>query len=283
MKNVIISGSTGLIGTRIIELIGKDINFIPLLINEVDITNKDSVNNFVKDKDFDIFLHLAAYTNVNGAEIEKDLAYRVNVEGTKNIYDVVKSTQKKLIYISTDFVFPGDKKEKIYYEQDKPNPSGVYAVTKYKGEEIVKEDSMIIRLSYPYRAQFDLKKDFVASVRSIIETGQEIKSVTDSFFTPTFVDDLVYGLKHLIENFTPEIYHLVGSSSLSPYDAVQLIAKKFKLNNELIKTTSFSNYYKEYASIRPQYSTIKSNKNNFYKMKTFEQGLDEVVKQLNWS
>ena len=98
MKNVIISGSTGLIGTRIIELIGKDINFIPLLINEVDITNKDSVNNFVKDKDYDIFLHLAAYTNVNGAEIEKDLAYRVNVEGTKNIYDVVKSRQKKLVY-----------------------------------------------------------------------------------------------------------------------------------------------------------------------------------------
>jgi len=282
MKNIIISGSTGLIGSRILELIGKDFNFIPLLINEVDIVNKESVYNFIKEKDFDIFLHLAAYTNVNGAEIEKELAYKINVDGTKNIHDAVIDKQKKLIFISTDYIFPGNNIDKIYYEDDKPNPSGVYAKSKYKGEKIVKNDSMIVRLAFPYRAQFDKKKDFVASVRSILETGQEIRAVTDSLLTPTFVDDIAYSLKYLLNNHTNDIFHIVGSNSISPYNAVQLIAKVFNINNDSIKRISFSNYYKEYATIRPQYSTVKSNKNNFCKMRTFEQGLYEIKKQLNW-
>jgi dTDP-4-dehydrorhamnose reductase len=283
MKNVLISGSTGLIGSRIIELIGKDFNFIPLLLSEVDITDKDSVFKFVEEKNFDIFLHLAAYTNVNGAEIEKDLAYKVNVNGTKNIYEAVNNKNKKLIYVSTDYVFPGNKKDKAYYEDDKPKPSGIYSCSKYKGENIVKSNSMIIRLSYPYRAEFNEKKDFVASIRSALETGQEIKAVIDSMITPTFVDDIAYGLKYLLDNYSPEIFHLVGVDSLTPYDAVKLIAKKFNLNKDRIKTIGFSNYYKEYAAIRPQYSCIKSKKNTFYKMRTFEDGLNEIIKQLNWS
>jgi dTDP-4-dehydrorhamnose reductase len=283
MKKILISGSTGLIGTRIIDLIGKDFNFIPLLINEVDITNKKSVIEFINRCNFDIFLHLAAYTNVNGAEIEKDLAYKVNIEGTKNIHDAVQSKNKKMIYISTDYVFDGNKKESVYMEDSKPHPSGVYATSKYLGEKIVKNDSMIVRLSYPYRSEFSQKRDFVMSIRSALETGQEIRSVIDSTITPTFIDDIVYGVKYLLNNFSAEIFHLVGSDSISPYDAVKLIAKKFKLDSSLIKTTSFSSYYKEYASIRPQFSNIKSSKNNFHKMCTFEQGLDEIIKQLNWS
>src|SRR3989344_444519 len=281
MKNIMISGSTGLVGSRFIELLKDDFNFIQLLAKDVDITDSQKVGNFINEKDFDIFLHLAAYTNVNGAEIEKDLAYKINVDGTKNVFDSVINKDKKFIYISTDFVFSGNDKDKIYIETDIPNPSGVYGKTKYHGEKIVNGKGMIIRISYPYRAQFEEKKDFVSSIKSILENGQEIKVVTDSIFTPTFIDDIAYGLKHLLNNFEINTYHLVGSRYISPYDAVKLIANKFNLNSNLVKPTTFSSYFKEYAAIRPQYSAIKSTNNNFYKMKSFEAGLDEIIKFLN--
>ena len=281
MKNIMISGSTGLVGSRIIELLKDDFNFIQLLAKDVDITDSQKVGNFINEKDFDIFLHLAAYTNVNGAEIEKDLAYKINVDGTKNVFDNVINKNKKIIYISTDFVFSGNDKDKIYTETDSPNPSGIYGKSKLKGENIVKDKGMTVRISYPYRAYFEEKKDFVSSIKSILENGQEIKVVTDSIFTPTFIDDIAYGLKHLLNNFDTKIHHLVGSMDLSPYEAVKLIANKFSLNSNLVKPTTFSSYFKEYAAIRPQYSAIKSTSNNFCKMKSFDEGLNEIIKYLS--
>ncbi len=281
MKNIIISGSTGLVGSRIVELLKDDFNFIQLLAKDVDITDLQKVSSFINEKDFDIFLHLAAYTNVNGAEFEKDLAHKINVEGTKNVFDCVIKKNKKFLYISTDFVFSGNNKDKIYTETDTPNPSGVYGKTKYQGEKIVNGNGMIVRISYPYRAQFEDKKDFVASIKSVLENGQEIKVVTDSIFTPTFIDDIAYGLKHLLNNFDINIYHLIGSKHISPYDAVKLIANKFNLDTNLVKPTTFSSYFKEYVAIRPQYSAIKSTNNNFYTMKSFEEGLNEIIKYLS--
>lgn len=276
-----ISGSTGLVGSRIVDLLKNDFNFIPLLANQVNITDKQKVSDFINDKDFDIFLHLAAYTNVNGAEFEKDLAYNINVEGTKNVFNSVLNKNKKFIHISTDFVFSGVDKDKIYYEEDTPHPNGIYGKTKLQGEKLVKGKAMIVRLSYPFRAYFDEKKDFVSSIRSVLESGQEINVVTDSILTPTFIDDIAFALKHLLNNFDTNIYHLVGSSNISPFNAVKLIALKFGLDSNLIKPTSFASYFKEYAVIRPQYSSIKSKNNNFYKMKSFEEGLDEIIKYLN--
>jgi len=278
---IIISGSTGLVGSRIIELLKDDFNFIPLLATQVDITENKKVDEFITSNDFDLFLHLAAYTNVNGAELEKDIAYKINVEGTKNVFNSVLKKNKKFIYISTDFVFSGDNQDGFYTEQDIPSPSGTYAKTKYEGEKVVKDTAMIVRISYPFRARFEEKKDFVSSIKSTLEKEQEINAVTDSIITPTFIDDIAYGLKHLINNYSPEIYHLAGTTNISPYNAFRLISNVFGLNNNLIKPTTFSSHYKEFAAIRPQYSVLKSMKNDFWKMSSFEDGLFEIKKQLN--
>ena len=105
MKNIMISGSTGLVGSRVVELLKDDFNFIPLIAKEVDITDTIKVDEFINEKEFDIFLHLAAYTNVNGAEFEKELAFKINVEGTENVFNSVLNKNKQFLYISTDFVF----------------------------------------------------------------------------------------------------------------------------------------------------------------------------------
>lgn len=271
------TGPDGLIGSRILELLKNDFEFISLKLPEFDITKLEILQMRLNRIDFDILLHMAAYTNVDGAEKHKELAYNVNIEGTKNIFKIAQQKKKKLIYISTDFVFDG--KTPPYFEDSLPNPLCYYAQTKYKAEKIVKDQAMILRFSYPYRARFDLKKDFVQSIRSALEQKKSLTMVTDSLMTPTFIDDIAQSLKYLFVNFKQDIYHIVGSDSLSPFVAGKLIAKTFNLDDSLIQPTTFQQYSINKA-VRPKLSQIKSKKNNFYQMKTFEEGLNEIKKQI---
>ena len=109
----------------------------------MDIADKDSVHAFMKNLSFDTLLHLAAYTNVNGAESEKEKAFLINETGTKNLLKEVKSAKKQMIYISTDFVFDGTTPP--YTESSIPHPISTYGASKYAGEKIIGTDGMIVR------------------------------------------------------------------------------------------------------------------------------------------
>lgn len=278
MLKIAITGANGLIGSRIIELLKNDFEFISLSQKSMDITDKKQVKNILKNLDFDIFLHLAAYTNVAGAETNKELCFKINVDGTKNVFETVQDKNKKFIYISTDFVFDGNNPP--YFEDSIPNPPGVYADSKYQGEKIVERKAMIVRISYPYRAKFDKKNDFFRTFKNYLQQKKELRMITNSLMTPTFIDDIAYGLKYLINNYSPEIFHLVGRQSISPYETAILIAEKFNLDKSLIGKTTYEEYIKNKPGL-PQYADIRSKKNNFWKMKTFAEGLTEVAKQLS--
>lgn len=273
MIKVAITGSTGLVGSRIIELLKNDFTFLSLSHSEVDITNAESVNNKIKNLEFDIILHLAAYTNVEGAETEKELAHKINVMGTQNIFNAVTEKNRKMIYISTDFVFDGTTPP--YTEDSIPNPLGYYAQTKYEGEKIVNGKAMIVRISYPYGNPTSKKPDFAIRIKQLLTEKKELQMVQDSSITPTFIDDIGYSLKYLLANYKPDIYHIVGSRSLSPYEAGKIIASRFQLNEDLIKPTTFAQY-KIGKAPRPQYSEIKSNTNIFQMMKPFSEGIQTL-------
>lgn len=277
MYKIAITGSTGLIGSRIIELLNNEYDFVELRRNKVDVTNQDLVNKTINEINFDFLLHLAAYTNVDAAEVEKDIAFKLNVGATINLFEATKKKKAKFIYISTDFVFDGDSPP--YFEDSSPHPISYYGQTKLEGEKIVKDQAMIVRLSYPYRSPYPLKKDFVQGIVNMLKQGKKLQMVTDSSITPTLVDDIIFGLKYLINNYTPGIFHLVGADSFSPYDAGKLIANVFHLDQSLIKPTNYSEYFKNKVK-RPRYSEIKTKKNNFIKMKSFEEGLTIVKSQM---
>ncbi len=276
MIKIAITGGNGLVGSRIIELLNKDFEFINLSSDILDITNKNQVNEVLEKINFDILLHLAAYTNVAKANEEKDLCFRINVIGTKNLIEKVINKKKKFIYISTDFVFNG--KNPPYFEDSKTNPIGIYGLSKYEGEKVVNSNGMIVRISYPYRAKFDKKNDFFRTFKSFLEQKKSLSLITNSLMTPTFIDDIAYGLKYLVNNYSPEIFHLTGSQSYSPYDLGLIVSKKFNFDINLIKTTTYEAYIKLKPGI-PQYSVIKSKKNNFLKMSNFEEGLEKIIKQ----
>lgn len=270
MMKIALTGASGLVGSRIIELLGKDFTFIPLRSTELDITDREQVMKKLGSLEFDLFLHLAAYTNVDGAEKEPAEAMKINRDGTQNILDAIIANQRKLIYISTDFVFDGQNPP--YYEDSPPNPLSVYGATKYEGEKIVRDAAMIVRISYPYRQEFGAKKDFVRTIKYLLEEKKRLTMVTDSLMTPTFIDDIAFGLKHLITHYTPETYHLTGAEAMSPFDAGIMIAKTYGLDETLINPVSYEEYFKGKAK-RPQLSDIRSKKNTFHPMKSLKDGL----------
>ena len=277
MLKIAITGSTGLVGSRIQELLYKDFSFIPLLQSHIDITHSGNVKDFVDKNDFDIMLHLAGYTNVDQAEKERDLCEKINVTGTRNVFNATKNKGKRFIYISTDFVFDG--KNPPYFEDSNPNPIGWYAKTKYEGEKIVKNDGMIVRISYPYRAVFDQKKDLVRGIKSHLENGNKLTMITDVIITPTFIDDVAFSLKHLFTNFSNEVFHIVGSESYTPYETALKIAQTFKLDESLVGKSTYDEFYKG-NKIRSKKSVVKSKKNNFWKMKSLDDGLKILRDQL---
>jgi len=277
MKKIAITGASGLVGTRIFELLSEKFEFIPLLQENMDISNKDSVHSYLKNISFDLLLHIAAYTNVVAAETEKEKAYAINETGTKNLFDVVSTAKKDFMYISTDFVFDGTKPP--YVETSTPNPISIYGASKYAGEKVVGSNGMIVRFSYPYRSAFEIKKDIFRTVKSLLEANKPITMVTDSFMVPTFIDDIAYGLEYLMNNFSNDIIHLVGKDAMSPYTLAKTIARVFSLDESLIGKTTYEQYFAQKAK-GPRYCDIKSIKNTFYAMHSFEEGLHIIKNQL---
>lgn len=279
MKKLTIAttGGDGLIGSRLIALLRQDFDFIPIYQAQMNITDQEQTNLFIKKIEFDIFLHLAAYTNVDGAEKEKTLAWDINVNGTKNVFAAAAAKKKPFIYISTDFVFDGQSPP--FFEDSPPQPISCYGLTKHEGENIVRNQAMIVRFSYPYRAHFEMKTDIVRSIISALRQKKLIHGIVDQIITFTFIDDIAYALKHLFNHYSPEIFHVVGADSLSAYEAMLTICDVFNFDKSLVGQTTYEEFYAGRAQ-RPKKGIIKSKKNDFYQMKTFAEGLAEVKRQM---
>lgn len=273
MQKIAITGATGLVGSRVVELLSNDFTFIALNHDAVDITNAESLKNTLENLDYDLLLHCAGYTNVDGAETEKEKARLLNVTATKNLFNLSQRKQKKFIYISTDFVFDGNNPP--YDENSTPNPVGYYGQTKFDGEQIVKDGAMIVRISYPFRASYEKRSDFYRSIKSLLEQNKLVAGITDSVFTPTYIDDIAFGLRYLINNFSTDTFHLVGSDSMSPHSAFKTIAETFGLDSRLITQSTYDSFFQNKAK-RPKQGRIISVKNTFQKMKSFKEALIEI-------
>jgi dTDP-4-dehydrorhamnose reductase len=264
--NILGTGLTGLVGSRIIELLAGSFSFENLSLETgIDITQKDIVSSYISKTDAPWVWHFAAMTNVDSAEKEKGLGtnsstWKVNVEATENIVEACKLYNKKLLYLSTDFVFDGIKD--IYSEEDKPNPQGWYAQTKYEGEKRVAalgDACLIVRIANPYKAKQVGKPDFVETICERLKNGLGVTSATDQLFVPTYIDDIAYALQKLIEKDAHGIYHVVGSQALSPYEACIKIAASNGFDERLVAPTTFSEYFKNRAP-RPFHAVLNNDK-----------------------
>lgn len=273
------TGLAGLVGSRIVDLLKDQYEFES---SEVDITDRNAIIEKIKTSDAPIVLHLAAKTDVDGCEKDHSSAWEINVIGTQNVVDACQESKKKLIYISTDFVFDGS--QEVYKEEDVPNPVNWYAKTKYEGEKIVQNTSIpwiIVRLAYPYRSHF-VKTDFVRRLVEKLENKENLQMVTDHIMTPTFIDDVAYALDSLIKNNATGIFHVVGSEFISPYEAALKIAKVFGFTQNNIRKTTRSEFFKNRAQ-RPFHLALKNDKIRRLgvRMRGLEEGLTEIKYQIS--
>src|SRR3989344_3546202 len=203
----------------------------------VDILDLESLTKEIANSSTSIVVHLAAKTDVDGCEKDRDEAWAINVVGTKNVVAVCEQTGKKLIYVSTDFVFDGkNPPEKGYTEEDMPHPINWYGQTKLEGEKIVQSSLIpwtIVRIAYPYRASFE-KKDFARVMIERLKNNQPILAVTDQLITPTFIDDIAQAINEVIIQNITGIVHVTGGQFISPYAIAELIARQFGFSKYLI-------------------------------------------------
>jgi dTDP-4-dehydrorhamnose reductase len=276
MKRIALTGANGLVGSRLVELLSTKYEFVPVPHSAVDITDRESTASYLRGIEYDAFLHLAAYTNVDGAETEYEKAMGLNVDGTRHVFEATKNKGVPFILFSTDFVFDGDHPP--YNEESKPNPISAYGSTKRMAEQAVEGEALVIRISYPYRASFEPKKDFVRTIKGLLEQGKELKMVTDSTMTPTFIDDIAPALDSLLEHYSPGLVHVVGGSAISPFESGKLIARSFGLDEDLVQPITYADFFANRAQ-RPRYSDIRSTRNPVA-MKDYEEGLAEMIRQI---
>ena len=290
MGSIIATGADGLIGSRLAELYADQLQIENLsLATGVDITKPDQVEEILAANKAPVLIHFAAFTDTAAAAKEdgdeSGLCYQVNVIGTKNIAEACKQHGKHLIHISTDFVFDGEKMG-AYTEDDKPNPIDWYGRTKYLAEQEVERvggSYTIVRLSYPYRAKFEGKLDYVAKVRQALTDGTIRPQFDDTLFTPTFVDDIAHGLKLISERKPQGVYHLTGSQAYSNYDAAIIIARAYHLDESKVARGSLEEYLKtpdvRRFQRRLEISPAKFEREFDYNMANLEEGLAHITEQ----
>lgn len=254
MIKILVTGANGQMG-QVLRSISSEFptfEFIFLSSQELDVTSLESCDNaFVKNSP-DICFNFAAYTNVEKAEDEEEIAFGVNALGCKNIAKTCLKFDVSLVHLSTDFVFDGEKKEP-YLITDSPNPINVYGASKLKGEHYIQElmtNYYIVRTSWVYS---NFGHNFKNTMLRLSETKSEISVVDDQIGCPTNAVDVCYFIMSLIDKHVFGLYHFRGDRICSWYDFAVSI---FKEENITIKVHPISS--EEYSSKvkRPRYSVL---------------------------
>ena len=249
---ILITGGTGQLGRELKNLLSEAVS---VGSSDLDITDLNSVNSFINDNDINTIINCAAYTAVDKAEDDEETAYKTNVIGPYNL----AKTGRKLIHISTDYVFDG-KNNKPYKEEDKTNPISVYGKTKMKGEEEILKNSknaIIIRTAWLYSSYGN---NFLKTMMKLGKEKEEINVVSDQIGSPTYAKDLADAIVKIlpqINEINKGIYHYTNEGVCSWYDFAITIMELSNLNCKVNPIPSFK--YPTKAT-RPFYSVLDKTK-----------------------
>ncbi len=263
MKNILITGANGQLGSEIKLLSEKytNFNFIFTDVDELDITNLQATTDFFTENKVEFIVNCAAYTAVDKAEEDTELAYKINVTGAKNLMTAAKQNDCPFIHISTDYVFDGQN-FKPYIETDKTNPQSVYGTTKLQGENAIKDykKTIIIRTAWLYSI---FGNNFAKTIIKIATQNDTIKVVSDQIGSPTNAADLASAILQIIKNINETnkinngIYHFSNEGVCSWYDFAKTIIdlKSITCNINAVNSEEFPR-----PAPRPFYSVLDKSK-----------------------
>ncbi|QMU65284.1 MAG: sugar nucleotide-binding protein [Flavobacteriaceae bacterium] len=255
MKKVVITGSNGLLGQTLIELLMKEKNQYDIYglsrgknraerddfhYYPIDITNTKKLEKVLYKIAPDVIIHTAAMTNVDACEINKDACDVLNINVVSNLAGISEIVNAHLIHISTDFIFDG--KSGYYKETDTPNPLSHYGHSKLKSEKILENSRAnftILRTILVYGFVKNItRNNIVLWIKEMLENNKEITIVKDQYRMPTYVEDLALACKISMDKKAEGIFNISSNTLVSIYEIALEIAAAFGLDSKLIKPIS---------------------------------------------
>ena len=272
---ILITGACGMLGRDLVEVLSEgqklyllDVErFSPSLSSQfstltLDITDSAKTYTEVTRINPDIVIHSAAYTDVDGCETNRDLAFRVNALGTRNIALACQRFDTELLYISTDFVFDGEKGEP-YLEFDRPNPQSIYGKSKYWGELYIESflnRFYIVRSSWLFGKN---GKNFVSTILNLAKQKKEIEVVNDQIGSPTYTKDLARTIAQIIGTERKDsttraslygIWHITNSGQCSWYEFAREI-----LQDSGVRVKPITSEKLNRPARRPKFSILENS------------------------
>ncbi len=266
---LLVTGASGLLGHKVAQLALKKGHEIYSIYKEhsinlgtpikLDLTGQSEVFKVISRLKPELVIHTAAYTDVDGCEINKDLAWKVNAEATKHVAMASTSTGAHLTYVSTDYIFDGEKG--FYTEDDSPNPISYYGYTKLRGEEFVKEHAKewcIARASVIYGWSQTQKLNFATWLINNLNQGKEVKVLIDQYVSPTLNTNLAGMLLDIAERKIIGTLHTAGATRVSRHEFALKLAEVFNLNMDMIKPAKTDEM--SWRAKRPKDSSLNISK-----------------------
>lgn len=282
IMNLLITGGNGQLGKDCECVFKKNHTTTCVDIEDLDITDQDQVDAFVKKIRPDIIINCAAFTQVDACETQKEAAENVNVNGPKNLAQSARKNNALLVHISTDYIFDGKKSPpESYMETNIPSPLSYYGRTKLSGERSVLNNTsnyIILRTAWLYGFY---GHNFLKAIlkKALSQPEAQIKIVNDQFGTPTWSFSLALQIEHLIKNKCQGIYHASSEGFCSWFEFAEYFLKKLNIDHHIIPCTTA-----EYPTpaARPKCSILENrrlNNENLNRMKHWQTDLDEYIHQ----
>ena len=276
---VLITGSNGMLGHDLIDVLDGKHELIKTTSKSLDITDEDKVKDYIVNENPDIVINSAAYTDVDGCETNEEIAYKVNGEGVKNLALACKVVDCPLVHISTDYVFNGEN-NKLWMEDDEVGPISIYGKSKLQGEEAIEsilDNFFIIRTSWLYGINGG---NFPKTMLELAKTHDTLTVVTDEIGTPTYTLDLAQAIAELIETEYYGIYHITNSDYCSWFDFAKYIFEVKNIDVNVVPVTA-----EEFArpASRPHYSVLNNSNwvnNGFKPLRSYKEAIKDYLKHL---
>jgi dTDP-4-dehydrorhamnose reductase len=260
-KNILVTGANGQLGSefRVLSEQYPQYHFVFSPKEDLPIEDSKIVNQYFESQSFDYCINCAAYTQVDAAETEKELAFRINAEAVENLASACNAHGVQFIHVSTDYVFDGTNKEG-YTETDPTCPLNVYGASKLGGEIAAMKantQSIIIRTSWVYSF---FGKNFVKTMMRLMKEKASINVVDDQIGRPTYAADLANAIMNIIakqDGWVPGIYHYANEGAISWFDFAKEIKKwgGYTCDIHPIPSSSYP-----VPAKRPNYSILKTEK-----------------------
>ena len=277
---IFVTGVKGQLGYDVVkELERRGIEAIGVDIDEMDITDVDSVNRVIRQAAPDAVIHCAAYTAVDAAEENEELCRMVNAVGPKNIAGVCKDLDIKMVQISTDYVFDGQG-ERPWEPDDACGPKSVYGQTKYEGELAVMEQVekyFIVRIAWVFGIN---GKNFVKTMLNLAKNHDTIRVVNDQFGSPTYTYDLAKLLVDMVLTEKYGIYHATNEGICSWYEYACAIFEEVGVNVNVVPVTTQEYGAKANRPANSRMSKEKLTENGFDRLPDWRDALRRYMKEL---